>query len=129
MPTLSFNHFNLRADRAMTKKLRDFYVDVVGLVEGWRPPFSFPGHWLYLKEHPVLHLVEDESAKQSSGARNSALDHVAFSCANLSEFEGHLRDFGVEYRRILVPGTTQVQLFVSDPSGNGVEFNFANGEA
>jgi catechol 2,3-dioxygenase-like lactoylglutathione lyase family enzyme len=129
MPTLSFNHFNLRADPAMTKKLRHFYVDVVGLVEGWRPPFPFPGHWLYLNEHPVLHLVEDESAKPASGPRNSALDHVAFSCSNLSEFEVRLREFGVEYRRTLVPGTTQVQLFVSDPSGNGVEFNFANGDA
>ena len=129
MPTLSFNHFNLRADRAMTRKLRDFYVDVVGLVEGWRPPFPFPGHWLYLEEQPVLHLVEDESAKQLPGARNSALDHVAFTCANLSEFEGHLQRCEVEYRRILVPGTTQIQLFVTDPSGNGVEFNFATGGA
>jgi catechol 2,3-dioxygenase-like lactoylglutathione lyase family enzyme len=129
MPTLSFNHFNLRADRAMTGKLRAFYVDVVGMHEGWRPPFPFPGHWLYLNEHPVLHLVEDETAKQSSAPRNSALDHVAFSCAGLPEFEGRLRAFGLDYRRTSVPGTTQVQLFVSDPSGNGVEFNFANGDA
>jgi len=129
MPTLSFNHFNLRADRAMTSKLRDFYIDIVGMVEGWRPPFQFPGHWLYLGEQAVLHLVEDESAQQSAGDRNCALDHVAFSCTNISEFEARLQNRGVEYRRILVPGTTQVQLFVSDPSGNGVEFNFANGGA
>jgi extradiol dioxygenase family protein len=36
---------------------------------------------------------------------------------------------GLEYRKTSVPGTAQQQLFVRDPSGNGVEFNFASGDA
>ena len=129
MTTLSFNHFSLRADAATTAKLRDFYVDIVGMSEGWRPPFPFPGHWLYLGDQPVLHLIADETAKMSSAERNSTFDHVAFTCTNPSEFELRLRKNGTEYRRSQVPGTTRVQLFVSDPSGNGVEFNFAAGDA
>lgn len=129
MPTLAFNHFNLRADRAMTAKLRAFYIDVVGMTEGWRPPFPFPGHWLYLGERPVLHLVEDDAATLTDGARNTALDHVAFTCTDVDAFEERLQARGIDYRRFAVPGTTQVQLFVTDPSGNGVEFNFASRDA
>lgn len=129
MPTLSFNHFNLRADRAMTKQLLDFYVNVVGMTEGWRPPFPFPGHWLYLGEHAVLHLVEDESAVLTQIERSSAVDHFAFSCTGALSFERQLENQCIEYRRVLVPGTNQVQLFVNDPAGTGVEFNFANSDA
>jgi catechol 2,3-dioxygenase-like lactoylglutathione lyase family enzyme len=129
MPALSFNHFNLRADGAMTRKLRDFYVDIVGMTEGWRPPFPFPGHWLYLGDTAVPHLVEDDSATLVQAGRSCALDHVAFSCTGASSFERRLQERGIEYRRVLVPGTTQVQLFVNDPSGNGVEFNFASSDA
>jgi catechol 2,3-dioxygenase-like lactoylglutathione lyase family enzyme len=129
MPALSFNHFNLRTDGAMTRKLRDFYVDVVGMTEGWRPPFPFPGHWLYLGDQAVLHLVEDDTATLAQAGRSGALDHVAFSCTGASSFERRLQERGIEFRRVLVPGTTQVQLFLSDPSGNGVEFNFASSDA
>jgi catechol 2,3-dioxygenase-like lactoylglutathione lyase family enzyme len=129
MPALAFNHFNLRADSAAIKKLRDFYVDVVGMTEGWRPPFPFPGHWLYLGDQAVLHLVVDETAKPPSKEPSSTFDHVAFTCTDLAEFEQRLRSGGLEYRRVLVTGTTQIQLVVSDPSGNGVELNFDSGAA
>jgi len=125
MPVLNFNHFNLRAEQPMLDKLRDFYVNVLGMKVGWRPPFNFPGYWLYLGEQAVLHLVEAPSAGTGIGT----LDHVAFTCTKLPEFEERLRRLGIEYRRATVPGTTQVQLFAKDPSGNGVEFNFANADA
>ena len=128
MPVQSFNHFNLRADAALTRSLRDFYVDIVGMSEGWRPPFPFPGHWLYLGEQAVLHLVEDPSAGLMPGGRNSAFDHIAFTCTGATALEERLQGAGIEYRRTSVPGTHQLQLFVSDPAGNGVEFNFASGD-
>jgi catechol 2,3-dioxygenase-like lactoylglutathione lyase family enzyme len=125
MPVLHFNHFNLRAEQPMLDKLRDFYVGVLGMKVGWRPPFNFPGYWLYLGDHAVLHLVEAPSAGTGIGT----LDHVAFTCTKLPEFEERLRQLGIEYRRATVPGTRQVQLFAKDPSGNGVEFNFASADA
>ena len=129
MTAVAFNHFNLRANAAMIRQLRDFYVGVVGMTEGWRPPFPFPGHWLYLGEQAVLHLVEDATARLSPGARNSALDHAAFTCSGASALEERLQERGIAYRRATVPGTPQVQVFVTDPSGNGVEFNFASSDA
>ncbi|MGO7200096.1 glyoxalase, partial [Rhizobium ruizarguesonis] len=33
-----------------------FLETVLGVSEGYRPPFASPGHWLYLDERPVIHL-------------------------------------------------------------------------
>jgi catechol 2,3-dioxygenase-like lactoylglutathione lyase family enzyme len=129
MPVHRFNHFNLRAPQPLLDKLRDFYVDVLGMKEGWRPPFPFPGYWLYLEENAVLHLVEAPSDSPAPSITPGTLDHVAFSCSGLVDFEARLRTKGLEYRKVSVPGTTQQQLFVKDPAGNGVEFNFANSDA
>jgi glyoxylase I family protein len=126
MPATAFNHFNLRAPQPLLRRLRDFYVDVVGLREGWRPPFDFPGHWLYLGDQAVLHLVEDPpGARGAVPGASPTFDHVAFTCSGLAEMEARLQRLGVVYRRADVPGTTQCQLFVQDPAGNGVEFNFS----
>jgi catechol-2,3-dioxygenase len=129
MPVKSFNHFNLRADRELLGKLRDFYVNVVGLKVGPRPQFTFNGYWLYTGDLAVLHLVEALDAPGAGHTRQGTFDHVAFSCTGLADFETHLGRTGVIYRRSQVPGTNIVQLFVKDPSGNGVELNFASGDA
>ncbi|HVJ59356.1 MAG TPA: VOC family protein [Burkholderiaceae bacterium] len=128
MPVLAFNHFNLRAPTVLTEALKDFYVDVVGLSVGWRPPFDFPGYWLYLGEQAVLHLVGVPAAREAL-ARGGTFDHVAFTCTGLAETEARLSAQGVEYRSVRVPGTEQVQLFLTDPAGNGVELNFASASA
>lgn len=129
MPVHRFNHFNLRAPQPLLDRLRDFYVDVLGMKVGWRPPFPFPGYWLYLGQDAVLHLVETPSDGPAPSISAGTLDHVAFSCSGLVEFESRLRAIGLAYRKVSVPGSTQQQLFVKDPSGNGVEFNFASSDA
>jgi catechol-2,3-dioxygenase len=126
MPALALNHYNIRAGQPLIGRVRDFYVDVIGLAEGWRPPFDFPGHWLYAGESAVLHLVET-SAAQSTPPPAGTLDHVAFTCTGIAAFEQKLREHGLDYRKAGVPGTGLQQLFVQDPAGNGVELNFANG--
>ena len=48
------DHYNVS-----TRKLKEtvqFYEDVLGFKNGARPPFNFPGAWLYSGNHPVLHL-------------------------------------------------------------------------
>ena len=96
---------------------------------GWRPPFDFPGYWLYLGEQAVLHLVGVPGARGDAVTRGGTFDHVAFTCRELAETEARLRAQGVDYRSVRVPGTQQVQLFLTDPAGNGVELNFANPSA
>ena len=36
---------------------RDFYVDILGMHDGDRPDFPFPGNWLYVDGVAVVHLV------------------------------------------------------------------------
>ena len=51
----ALNHFTV-----LTKDLdatRNFYVGILGLKEGYRPPLGFPGTWLYAGAQPVLHVV------------------------------------------------------------------------
>jgi catechol 2,3-dioxygenase-like lactoylglutathione lyase family enzyme len=124
MPALGLNHYNIRAGQPLIGRVRDFYVDVVGLHEGWRPPFNFPGHWLYAGDAAVLHLVETPS-EQTNASPPGTLDHVAFTCTGIDEFESKLKQRGIEYRKSGVPGAPVQQLFVKDPAGNGVELNFA----
>lgn len=125
MSVVAFNHFNLRAQRALLEQIRDFYVDVVGLRVGDRPAFDFHGYWLYIGDQAVLHLVDDAAAPASADGRVGTFDHVAFSCHDMPAFEAHLQSRGVRYRRSAVPGRPQAQLFLTDPAGNGVELNFA----
>src|SRR5690349_24808975 len=37
---------------------RDFYRDVLGFQEGFRPDLGFLGHWLYLGDTPVIHIAD-----------------------------------------------------------------------
>lgn len=124
MTAIAFNHFNLRAPRELLDALRDFYRDVVGLQVGARPPFRSFGYWLYLGGQPVLHLSEalpDEG--RVAGAVNT-FDHVAFACIDRPAMEEKLQRLGIAYETTHVPATNQVQLFITDPAGNGVELNF-----
>ena len=63
---LTLNHYSIRTtDMAATER---FYVDVLGLTVGPRPPFPFPGLWLYRGPHtevanalPALFRAEADS--------------------------------------------------------------------
>lgn len=127
MTAVAFNHFNLRAPRELLDALRDFYRDVVGLQPGPRPPFRSFGYWLYLGTQPVLHLSEALPAEERVTGVATTFDHVAFTCIERAAMEERLQHMGVAYEVMQVPATKQVQLFVTDPAGNGVELNFSEG--
>jgi len=117
-------HFNLRASRELLDSLRDFYRDIVGLSVGARPAFSSFGYWLYAGSKDVLHLTEARADEQRPPDAACTFDHVAFSCTNLAAYEARLQAAGIAYVIDAVPGTGQLQLFLRDPAGNGVELNF-----
>lgn len=125
MPLIAFNHYNLRADRRTLDALRDFYVDVIGLRLGERPPFAHFGYWLYIGGQAVLHLSEARPNETRETHVRGTFDHVAFSCEARHEFEARLRERGIAFRQSHVPLTRTHQLFLADPAGNGVELNFA----
>jgi catechol-2,3-dioxygenase len=123
MPVAGFDHYNLRADRPMLDRLRDFYRDVVGLTEGDRPPFRRFGYWLYAGERAVLHLSLSDDGEQRPSAVNT-FAHAAFNCTGRAEFERRLEARGIAYRTASVPLLNIAQLFFHDPAGNGVELQF-----
>lgn len=125
MPTLGFAHYNLRAPLPLLAQLRDFYVEVVGLTVGPRPPFASRGFWLYAGDQDVLHLSEARAGELRQPHVSGTFDHVAFRCSDRAGFERLLAQRGTAYRVAQVPQTGQVQLFLHDPVGNGVELNFA----
>jgi catechol 2,3-dioxygenase-like lactoylglutathione lyase family enzyme len=121
------HHFNIRAPVALLEPVRDFYIDVLGLIEGNRPPFRFAGYWLYAGEHPVVHLMAAKEGPSPPGEVGS-IDHVAFACSDYEATCRHLQQRRIEFRTNTVPGTQQRQVFIRDPLGNGVELNFTLGE-
>ncbi|HEX2541612.1 MAG TPA: diguanylate cyclase [Caldimonas sp.] len=129
MPARALHHINIRARRTLIAELKEFYKGVVGLRDGWRPPFRSTGHWLYLGEVPAVHLVEDETLDEPTATRGSTIDHVSFSCTGLRAFEALLKAKDIRFRRSDVPGTSLVQLLFDDPAGNGVELQFTDADA
>ena len=119
-----FNHYNLVADRQLLEELRDFYVAIVGLTPGSRPPFRQFGYWLYAGQQDVLHLTEALSSEERRKNTNSTFDHVAFTCTDIESATSRLKKHAIEHRIDDVPLTRQRQIFFSDPAGNGVELNF-----
>lgn len=122
------NHFNIIAPAALMAEVRDFYVDVVGLQEGYRPDFGFPGHWLYAGEIAVLHLMDSGAIGGASGVGTNPgtghLDHIAFTATDLEATEARLAELGMEFRKSEFPDFNLAQLFLRDPVGLGVELNF-----
>jgi catechol 2,3-dioxygenase-like lactoylglutathione lyase family enzyme len=59
MPINKLAHFSVRTPDLEASK--QFYAEVLGFREGFRPPFRFPGVWLYRggdeAEFGVVHLI------------------------------------------------------------------------
>jgi len=110
---------NIRAPATDIAKLRDFYCEIVGLREGWRPPFESRGYWLYAGPHPVVHLVE--GAGDAGKASGGGVDHVAFRCSDLEPMIERLQKSGIDFSLTRVPTLGDQQLLFRDPLGIGVE--------
>ena len=96
----------------------------MGLTVGDRPNFEKFGYWLYVGDHAVLHLTESSLVDLTLSGQTS-FNHVAFNCTGLQEFEQRLANQGVKYTTAHIRDRRRVQLFFSDPAGNGVELNFS----
>ena len=122
MPVDRFEHINIRSRDIHAA--RDFYVDVMGLQVGPRPPFASQGYWLYLGHEPVIHVVQRSEGDPPRGDTGT-LDHVAFRGRDLEAMRAQLRTSGIAFREQIVPHDLTVQLFVHDPDGVKIELNFA----
>ena len=119
------DHVNLRAPAALIERLRRFYIDIVGLQEGPRPSFrsGSRGHWLYAGEQALMHLSISADG-DGSPQRTGWLSHYAFACDDLAGARARLDAAQIPYQVDIVDTRGQVQLFLTDPAGVGVELNF-----
>jgi catechol-2,3-dioxygenase len=120
---LSINHIQLVADKDLLLKLRDFYCDVVGLTEGFRPAFERFGFWLYIGAKDVLHLITPKEGDDRSLTKSS-FDHIAFKAENYQGVLKKIISLNIPFEEKPIPGMAAHQIFLKDPAGNRVELNF-----
>ena len=118
MKITGMNHFNVLTDDV--EATRRFYVDVLGLTEGERPPFKFTGLWLYAGGRPILHVSGGRLPRERAGV----IDHIAFSTTGLKETVARLKEHGIEHSLNRQVGSGIWQVFCHDPMGAKVELDF-----
>lgn len=121
---MRLDHVNLRTTRLA--EMVTFYREVVGLTEGWRPPFAFPGAWMYSGEDAFVHLIGVE-AEPGSDPADLKLEHFAFTTDDPEGLRRRMAAHGVEGAERAVPGSDIVQINLHDPDGNHLHIDYRTG--
>ncbi len=132
------DHYSIRTPRL--EETRRFYADVMDMHEGPRPPFPFPGAWMYHGDTAMVHIVgydpsDTEGLKGYLGDKElvtsgtGTIDHVAFAVTGLDDMKARLHGAGLPFRERRVPSLGLYQVFVEDPNGVTLELNFPAAEA
>ena len=118
------NHYNLRSETKMMEILKNFYIEVVGLKIGVRPPFKSNGFWLNAEGKDVLHLSETKKNDENPVNVKNTFDHMAFTAENKDKYIKILKEREIEFYLRTVPEIGTEQIFFKDPAGNGIELIF-----
>ena len=128
MAVTGMNHFTILTDDLPATLA--FYDEHLNLAPGARPPFTFPGAWLYADggsgRDPILHIV---AGKPKALLVKGVIDHMAFSGEGLTSAVAKLKAKNVAYELRKLPAYGTWQLFFSDPNGAKVEIDFDASEA
>lgn len=144
MPVGRLDHYSIRT--LDIEASRRFYTGIMGFTVGFRPPFDFPGIWLYNGvQYPettgVVHIIgidphNPQGLKDYLGDRDPAslqgtgtVDHMAFTATGLGDMRRRLRQHDVAFRERTVPALGIHQVFFEDPSGVTIELNYPAAEA
>ncbi|MGH8396628.1 MAG: VOC family protein [Gammaproteobacteria bacterium] len=127
MRITGLDHYNIRVPISFLQELTAFYTDVLGLRVGFRPAFRSSGYWLYAGDKPLLHLTgfNPDTDSKFESQQTGWFSHVALQCEHLPQAIERLKARGIEYELAEVPHLNQVQIFLRDPAGIGIELNFA----
>jgi catechol 2,3-dioxygenase-like lactoylglutathione lyase family enzyme len=144
------DHYSIRT--LDVEASRRFYTEIIGLKVGPRPPFDFPGVWLYKGEPPadldnpennygMVHVMgidpdnpqalidymggaDPDTQKDSTGA----LDHIALAVTGRAVMLERCRRGKVGFFERTVPSLGLHQVFIKDPNGVTIELNFPASE-
>lgn len=127
---MELNHVLIRT-KNITKMI-DFFVNTIGLENGFRPPFTFSGAWLYSGENHLIHLIDAENddinqqeylgASPSSG--KGIVDHIAFQGADYHQLKQRIIENNVLSTKRTVPLTNNIQVFINGPEELMIEMIF-----
>jgi catechol 2,3-dioxygenase-like lactoylglutathione lyase family enzyme len=128
MTVTAMNHFTILTDKL--EETVAFYAEHLDLAPGARPPFTFPGAWLYADggrgKDPILHIVAGVDSKRLV---KGVIDHMAFSGKDLAQAVARLKQRGIKYELRRLPAYGTWQLFFHDPNSARVEIDFDPAEA
>lgn len=127
MTVTAVNHFTILTDDLPSTLA--FYEEHLNLKPGARPPFTFPGAWLYADggkgPDPILHIVAGIGKERLV---KGVIDHMAFSGRDLAAAVAKLKQKNIKYELRRLPAYGTWQLFFSDPNDAKVEIDFDPGE-
>jgi catechol 2,3-dioxygenase-like lactoylglutathione lyase family enzyme len=110
-----------------------FYEEALGLRAGARPPFPFPGAWMYAlpqpdapEGKPIVHLIVAEPGGEAGGSGTNAFDHIALAATGFADMCARLGRHGVAFRERKIPDRDLRQVFVRDPDGVMIELNYSH---
>ncbi len=124
MPLQNLDHVNLRTDNL--EAMVDWYQTVLGMDNGARPPFPFPGAWLYVGNQAVVHLIGQD---QQINTVEPRIEHFALTATGLPEVVARLEKADVSYQAVRVPGLRVLQINLFDCDGNHIHIDFSPEEA
>ncbi len=124
MKVHGMNHFTILAKDL--DETRSFYTEILGLREGYRPPFAFPGIWFYAGKQPILHVIKRERLPDPKGG---VFDHMAYSGRNLPGMLAKLKARGIGHELTKQVESGIWQLFFHDPNGAKIEIDFVPTES
>lgn len=118
-------HVNIQTTQL--EMMERWYIEILELEKGYRPPFEINGTWLYGAGYPMIHLVEVDEAPERSD--NPELEHFAMRAIGLDSLLERLKVKGIPYFTIRVPESRLFQVNFSDPEGNHMHIDFQPEEA
>ncbi len=115
-----FDHVSVSmgADHALVT----LFEGVMDFKAGPRPPFPFPGSWLYEGQQAVVHAIEDTSLSAQAG--ELSFNHIAFKSSQpASRVIERLERTALPFKVARIPDGNIAQIFVQLPGNFVVELD------
>jgi len=122
MQVKKLDHVNIRTTQLDT--MINWYTNVLGLENGYRPRFTFEGAWLYASGSVIIHLVQIDEKNTIGSESSLKLEHFALQAAGAIEFEATLNKASEKFKRIELAEINAVLYNVWDPDGNHIHIDF-----
>lgn len=127
MTVTALDHVNLRTGNLSA--MIEWYTKFLGLKQGPRPDFGFPGAWMYMGDLAIVHLVEVGDAGGAGSEQALKLEHFALRGRSWPELKGLLEREGAPYKLQTIEDFDILQCNIWDPDQNHIHVDFTLSES